>query len=80
MKLYVRRGSEVFRDDLLWNVNNPCNTSYAYAARVSAASVDPNVNTHIACLKPAKAHPHTVKYGNTPFIPWGLDRLGSSID
>ena len=44
MQLYVRRGSEVFRDDVLWNVNNPCNTSYAYAARVRAASVNPSVN------------------------------------
>lgn len=36
MQLFVRRGDEVFRDELVWDVSNPQNTADTYAIRVCA--------------------------------------------
>jgi hypothetical protein len=34
MKVFARHGSEVLVDEVVWNLNNPLSTSYAYAAQV----------------------------------------------
>ncbi|GAX73523.1 hypothetical protein CEUSTIGMA_g975.t1 [Chlamydomonas eustigma] len=34
MKIYARNGSEVLVDEVVWNLNDPLSTSYAYAAQM----------------------------------------------
>lgn len=36
VQLFVRRGDEVFRDEVIWDVSNPQNTADTYAIRVCA--------------------------------------------
>lgn len=36
LQLYVRKGDQVFRDEVIWDVSNPQNTADTYAIRVCA--------------------------------------------